>query len=89
MDAATACAVRLDHGARRPSPDDAERLCRALSAMADALDDPRRGAASDAAAGELGPVPDCETLTDVAGELERLRGYAAVADPGVPPPSAS
>ncbi|MFJ6748804.1 FUSC family protein [Streptomyces sp. NPDC091266] len=89
VDAATACAVRLDHGARRPSPDDAERLCRALSAMADALDDPRRGAASDAAAGELGPVPDCETLTDVAGELERLRGYAAVADPGVPPPSAS
>ncbi|UQA91809.1 FUSC family protein [Streptomyces halobius] len=75
VDAATACAVRLDHGARHPSPDDARRLCQALSAMADALEDPRRRATGTPAP-ELRPVPDCATLTDVAAELERLRGYA-------------
>ncbi|UNO43078.1 FUSC family protein [Streptomyces sp. MST-110588] len=81
VDAATACAVRLEHGARRPSPEDARRLCRALSSMADALEDPRRrgaGAASGPAPA-LRPVPDCATLTDVAAELERLRGYAGAA----------
>ncbi|MYU52651.1 MULTISPECIES: FUSC family protein [Streptomyces] len=78
VDAATACAVRLDHGARRPSTDEAERLCRALSAMADALEDPRWPGPA-APAPELRPVPDCATLTDVAAELERLRGYAGAA----------
>ncbi|MEU5211042.1 FUSC family protein [Streptomyces sp. NPDC020742] len=75
VDAATACAVRLDHGARRPSVAEAERLCRALAAMADALEDPR-GGGTPVPAPELGPVPDCATLTDVAAELERIRGYA-------------
>ncbi|MFG2141255.1 FUSC family protein [Streptomyces sp. NPDC048650] len=75
VDAATACAVRLDHGARRPSPDEAERLCQALSATADALEDPHaRGSGTPGP--ELRPDPDCATLTDVAAELERLRGYA-------------
>ncbi|TJZ56909.1 FUSC family protein [Streptomyces piniterrae] len=78
VDAATACAVRLDHGARRPSTDDARRLCQALSAMADALEDPRRDTTGTPAAPspEIRPVPDCATLTDVATELERLRGHA-------------
>ncbi|MFI9051453.1 FUSC family protein [Streptomyces sp. NPDC053427] len=75
VDAATACAVRLDHGARRPGPDEAERLCQALSVMADALEDPRRHD-TGAPAPELRADPDCATLTDVAAELERLRGYA-------------
>ncbi|MFJ9848232.1 FUSC family protein [Streptomyces sp. NPDC101150] len=77
-DAATACAVRLDHGARRPTPEEAERLCRALSAMADAFGHPRRrdpGAPAPA----LRADPDCATLTDVAAELERLRGYVGMA----------
>ncbi|MGW1378341.1 FUSC family protein [Streptomyces sp. NPDC002446] len=75
VDAATACAVRLDHGAHRPGAQESERLCRALSAMADALEDPRRRdtAVTDP---DLRPVPDCATLTDVAAELERMRGYA-------------
>ncbi|KPC61037.1 FUSC family protein [Streptomyces chattanoogensis] len=81
MDAATACAVRLDHGARRPSPEEAERLCRALSTMADALEDPRRRHTGTprTPAPALRADPDCATLTDVAAELERLRGYAGTA----------
>ncbi|MFE3881566.1 FUSC family protein [Streptomyces lydicus] len=76
VDAATACAVRLDHGARRPSVAEAERLCQALSAMADALEDPRRRPADGVPGPDLLPVPDCATLTDVAAEVERIRGYA-------------
>ncbi|MFH8634376.1 FUSC family protein [Streptomyces lydicus] len=76
VDAATACAVRLDHGAHRPSLDEAERLCRALAAMADALEDPRRRRDTPVPDRDLRPVPDCATLTDVAAELEHIRGYA-------------
>ncbi|MFJ5673777.1 FUSC family protein [Streptomyces sp. NPDC093097] len=75
VDAATACAIRLDRGARRPSPEEAERLCRALAAMTDALEDPRRRPTGTPPPA-LRPVPDCATLTDVAAELERLREYA-------------
>ncbi|WP_431999930.1 FUSC family protein [Streptomyces sioyaensis] len=77
VDAATACAVRLDHGAHRPSTAEAERLCRALAAMAEALEDPGRGPDTAVPDPDLLPVPDCATLTDVATELERIRGYAA------------
>ncbi|GAA5609178.1 FUSC family protein [Streptomyces platensis] len=76
VDAATACAVRLDHGAHRPSRAEAEGLCQALAAMADALEDPRRRPEPGPSAPDLPPVPDCATLTDVAVELERIRGYA-------------
>ncbi|GGN44147.1 FUSC family protein [Streptomyces kronopolitis] len=76
VDAATACAVRLDHGAHRPGEAEAERLCRTLSAMADALEDPRRPSGAGLPGSALRPVPDCATLTDVAAELERIRGYA-------------
>ncbi|WP_411122083.1 FUSC family protein [Streptomyces sp. x-19] len=77
VDAATACAVRLDRGARRPGPAEAERLCRALADTADAVEAPgRRPPGTPPPA--LRPVPDCATLTDVAAELERLREYAAV-----------
>ncbi|MET8021341.1 FUSC family protein [Streptomyces decoyicus] len=76
VDAATACAVRLDHGAHRPSVAEAERLCQALSAMADALEDPVRRPDAGLPGPDLLPVPDCATLTDVATELERIRGYA-------------
>ncbi|MET9297250.1 FUSC family protein [Streptomyces sp. NPDC003077] len=77
-DAVTACAVRLDNGAPRPSPEESRRLCAALSSMADALDDPRRRGdlAATVPAPTLRSVPDCATLMDVAAELERLRGSA-------------
>ncbi|GAA2589120.1 FUSC family protein [Streptomyces tubercidicus] len=76
VDAATACAVRLDHGAHRPSTAEAEGLCQALSAMADALEEPHRPPAQRPSGPDLPPVPDCATLTDVAVELERIRGHA-------------
>ncbi|MFD5394845.1 FUSC family protein [Streptomyces sp. NPDC127097] len=76
VDAATACAVRLDHGAHRPSRAESEGLCQALAAMADALEDPGRRPEPGPSAADLPPVPDCATLTDVAVELERIRGYA-------------
>ncbi|GFE20907.1 MULTISPECIES: FUSC family protein [Streptomyces] len=76
VDAATACAVRLDHGAHRPGRAEAEALCQALSAMADALEDPDRPPGRGLSGPDLPPVPDCATLTDVAVELERIRGYA-------------
>ncbi|MEU7258097.1 FUSC family protein [Streptomyces rimosus] len=78
VDAATACAVRLDHGARRPTPQEARRLCEALTAMADALEDPGRPG-PPALAAQISPVPGCATLTDVAAELEHLRGFAGAA----------
>ncbi|KOG54544.1 hypothetical protein ADK76_23075 [Streptomyces griseoflavus] len=78
VDAATACAVRLDHGARRPTPQEARRLCEALTAMADALEDPGRPG-PPALAAQIPPVPGCATLTDVAAELEHLRGFAGAA----------
>ncbi|MFE6740827.1 FUSC family protein [Streptomyces tubercidicus] len=76
VDAATACAVRLDHGAHRPGTAEAEALCQALSAMADALEDPHRLPTQRPSGPDLPPVPDCATLTDVAVELERIRGFA-------------
>ncbi|MBL1090880.1 MULTISPECIES: FUSC family protein [Streptomyces] len=76
VDAATACAVRLDHGARRPGTEEAERLCRALLAMAGALEDPGRRPDAGLPDVELRADPDCATLTDVAAELERIRGHA-------------
>ncbi|GAB7029901.1 FUSC family protein [Streptomyces sp. NPDC021749] len=76
VDAATACAVRLDHGARRPGTEEAERLCRALSAMADALEDPGSRPGTGLPDVELRADPECATLTDVAAELEHIRGHA-------------
>ncbi|MFD7667538.1 FUSC family protein [Streptomyces sp. NPDC059788] len=78
VDAATACAVRLDHGARRPTGQEARRLGEALTAMADALEDPGRPG-PPALAAQIPPVPGCATLTDVAAELERMRGFAGAA----------
>ncbi|MGW1838834.1 FUSC family protein [Streptomyces sp. NPDC002067] len=78
VDAVTAAAVRIDHGARRPSPEEAARLGEALSAMADALADPGRRLPHRHDR-PLAPVPDCATLTDVAAELERMRGHTGAA----------
>lgn len=79
VDATTACAVRLDHGAQRPSPEDAQRLCDVLTDMAAALEAPRRGRAGLLSPPALESAPDCATLSDVAAELDRMRGYAGAA----------
>ena len=76
VDAATACAVRLDHGARRPSVDEA------VAAVPGTVRDGRRPGGPERVGPHAGsaprsaPVPDCATLTDVAAELEHMRGYA-------------
>ncbi|WP_030620723.1 FUSC family protein [Streptomyces sclerotialus] len=76
VDATTAAAVRLDQGAQRPSEEDAQRLCAVLTDMAAALDAPRRHRPRPLAPPTLDSAPDCATLSDVASELDRLRGYA-------------
>ncbi|GAA0471358.1 FUSC family protein [Streptomyces olivaceiscleroticus] len=76
VDATTAAAVRLDQGAQRPSEEDARRLCAVLTEMAGALDAPRRHRPRLLPPPSLESAPDCATLSDVAAELERMRGYA-------------
>lgn len=80
VDAATACAVRLEHGAARPAGPAARQVTDALDAVADALDG--RGAPDGGAAtGEaLGTVSgDCLTLTDIVTELHRIRDLTTAA----------
>lgn len=76
VDATTAAAVRLDQGAQRPSEEDARRLCAVLTDMAAALNAPRRHRPRPLPPPALESAPDCATLSDVAAELERMRGYA-------------
>ncbi|POX38114.1 hypothetical protein C3486_24815 [Streptomyces sp. Ru73] len=76
VDATTAAAVRLDQGAQRPSEEEARRLCAVLADMAAALDAPRRHRPRLLPPPALESAPDCATLSDVAAELERMRGYA-------------
>jgi len=67
-DAATACAVRLEHGAPRPAEPAARQVTDALAAVADALD----GRGPDRP--PLGAAPaDCRTLDDILTELHRIR----------------
>ncbi|GAA0664420.1 FUSC family protein [Kitasatospora atroaurantiaca] len=73
-DAATACAVRLEHGRPRPSEPVARQVTASLAAMADALD------GLGPAAPELGPAPDgCRTLTDIVTELHLIRALTTAA----------
>ncbi|WP_033821509.1 FUSC family protein [Kitasatospora sp. MBT63] len=89
-DAATACAVRIEHGSPRPAGPAARQVTAALDAMADALENGARhptsapdAAAPDAAApGAHGPAltgPDCRTLDDILTELHRIRTLATAA----------
>jgi hypothetical protein len=68
VDAATACAVRMEHGAPRPSAREAAEVTGAITALADALD-----GRADGAPPELTTTPECETLADVVAELHRIR----------------
>ncbi|WP_405719610.1 FUSC family protein [Streptomyces sp. NBC_01537] len=68
VDAATAGAVRMEHGAPRPSEREAREVTEAIAAIADALD----GRATDPPP-ELTATPECETLADVVAELHRIR----------------
>jgi hypothetical protein len=72
VDAATACAVRMEHGAVPPGEAETAQVTGALLAVAEAIEG--RGG---------GPLPDlvtsseCATLTDVVAELHRIREATA------------
>lgn len=68
VDAATACALRVENGVPRPSSGDAERVTTALSVLADALEDGHRTARP-----APGPGPrDCRSLRDVMTQLHGI-----------------
>jgi uncharacterized membrane protein YccC len=75
VDAATACAVRMEHGAPRPTEREAREVTGALTALAAAVE-----GTGAAAVPEPVTAPDCETLADVVSELRCIHG--AVARPG-------
>ncbi|WP_371502253.1 FUSC family protein [Kitasatospora sp. NBC_00374] len=74
-DAATACAVRIEHGSPRPGRPAARQVTAALDAMADTLD------GRHPAPPEAGPATptDCRTLDDILGELHRIRALTTAA----------
>lgn len=77
VDATTACAVRLDHGALRPSQRTAAELTGALAVLAAAIATRRP---PDELAGAAPAAPDgCATLADVALELRELTAPRAAA----------
>ncbi|WP_326657178.1 FUSC family protein [Streptomyces sp. NBC_00385] len=68
VDAATACALRVENGVPRPSSGEAERVTTALSVLADALEDGHRTARP-----APGPGPrDCRSLRDVMTQLHGI-----------------
>ncbi|MFC6593814.1 FUSC family protein [Kitasatospora paranensis] len=77
VDAATACAVRLEHGAARPAAPAARQVADALDAVADALELPEAGPRRLPAIGA--PPEDCRTLHDIVAELHRIRDLTTAA----------
>ncbi|MEV7402377.1 FUSC family protein [Streptomyces sp. NPDC091267] len=78
VDAATACALRVEHGVPRPSSADAERVATALSLLADALEDGHRTARP-----APGPGPrDCRSLRDVMTQLHGIHRLTTAGLPG-------
>jgi uncharacterized membrane protein YccC len=69
VDATTACAVRLDAGARQPARPYVAGLTRALAALG----------AGEQASGDLREVPGCGTLTAVAAELKHALAITTAA----------
>jgi uncharacterized membrane protein YccC len=77
VDAATACAVRLEHGAARPATPSGRQVADALDAVADALEHPAAGPRRVPAIGA--PPEDCRTLHDIVVELRRIRDLSTAA----------
>ncbi|MEW1721959.1 FUSC family protein [Streptomyces sp. NPDC093109] len=73
VDAATACAVRVEQGVPRPPAAEIREVTGALSAMADALEDGRAAPALT-----LPPVPSaCRSLRDVMTQLHGIQALTA------------
>ncbi|MFE9814463.1 FUSC family protein [Streptomyces sp. NBC_00236] len=82
VDAATACALRVENGVPRPSSGEAERVTTALSVLADALEDGHRTARP-----APGPGPrDCRSLRDV---MTQLHGIHRLTTEGFAEPAAA
>lgn len=79
VDATTACVVRMEQGAPRPSLREGAQVVAALTALADALD----GRPPAGGPPELPVAPECETLADVVAELHFIRALVA----GLPVPA--
>ncbi|MGW0692763.1 FUSC family protein [Streptomyces sp. NPDC002738] len=73
VDAATACALRVEHGVPRPSAAEVEQVTAALSAAADALEDGHGGTRPDA-----GPR-NCRSLRDVMTHLHGIHTLTTAA----------
>ncbi|WP_406091270.1 FUSC family protein [Streptomyces sp. NBC_01013] len=73
VDAATACALRVENGVPRPSSGEVERVTTALSVLADALEDGHRTVRP-----APGPGPrDCRSLRDVMTQLHGIHRLTA------------
>ncbi|MFI6896895.1 FUSC family protein [Streptomyces sp. NPDC050256] len=86
VDAATACALRVENGVPRPSSGEAERVTTALSVLADALEDGHRTARP-----APGPGPrDCRSLRDVMTQLHGIHRLTTqeAAEPAAAGPAA-
>ncbi|MFB6777900.1 FUSC family protein [Streptomyces sp. NPDC056352] len=75
VDAATVCALRVEHGVPRPSPAEVEQVTRALSATADALED---GHGATRPAPGAGPR-NCRSLRDVMTQLHGIHTLTTAA----------
>ncbi|WUW20945.1 FUSC family protein [Streptomyces sp. NBC_01463] len=82
VDAATACALRVEHGVPRPASGDVARVTAALSGLADALEDGHRTARP-----APGPGPrDCRSLRDVMTQLHGIHRLTTAGPPRPPAP---
>ncbi|MFF7674176.1 FUSC family protein [Actinacidiphila glaucinigra] len=73
VDATTACVLRMEQGAPRPSAHEGAQVVAALTAVADTLD----GRAAVTGAPELPATPECDTVADVVAELHLVRDIVA------------
>ncbi|MFJ2708378.1 FUSC family protein [Streptomyces sp. NPDC087428] len=80
VDAATACALRVENGVPRPSSAEVERVTSALSLLAEALEDGHRVRRP-----APGPGPrDCRSLRDVMTQLHGIHRLTTAGLPGPP-----
>ncbi|MFJ6466581.1 FUSC family protein [Streptomyces sp. NPDC091387] len=80
VDAATACALRVENGVPRPSSAEVARVTSALSLLAEALEDGQRVRRP-----APGPGPrDCRSLRDVMTQLHGIHRLTTAGLPGPP-----
>ncbi|MFJ4982258.1 FUSC family protein [Streptomyces sp. NPDC088732] len=78
VDAVTACAVRVEQGAERPSREEGAGVVQALDALADSLD----GRTPATVRPELRQTPSCASLADVVAELRHIQVFTGALTAG-------